>query len=244
MGEVLQLRGNEFYTIRDMYDELLKLPEGWKLTLVEGIAFVRVSSDKKKGRVKVTGKLAGVQFMLTIHDDSAVLITEQECRDIIAFVYDIAVVLSESIHKPLPDIPVLTEEDAQKWVEKCVASTDEKYQSIAKNIVNIGNLPEDERKAWRTNKYRMKIKLPQDNEPLLNAFAQMYGDGKLVALYIRETIKEPFYLVVRDNTLYYDSTRLEYFESIFIDVNRITMKHGLGDKHAHIKVDFPSVIPK
>jgi hypothetical protein len=239
MGQVLQLKGNEFFAIRDLYNELLKLPEGWKLSLIEGVAFLRVSNDKKKGRVKVAGKLAGVQFTLTVHDDSAVLITEQQCRDIVAFVYDIVIVLSEGVHKPLPDMPVLTEEEAQKWVERCVASSDEKCQIIAKNIVNMGNLPSNKKEGWLANKYRMKIKLPRDNDPLLKAFAQMYGSEETVAFYIKEMFKEAFYLVAMDNVLYYDSTRLEYFESIFNDVDRITMKNGLGDKYKQIKVQFP-----
>jgi len=239
MGQVLQLKGSEFYAIRDLYDDLLKLPEGWKLNLVEGIAFLRVSNDKKKGRVKVTGKLAGVQFALTVHDDSAILITEQQCRDIVAFVYDIVIVLSGGVHKPLPDMPVLTEEEAQKWVERCIASSDEKCQIIAKNIVKMGNLPSNKREGWLANKYRMKIKLPQDNDPLLKAFTQMYGSEETVAFYIKEMFKETFYLVAMDNVLYYDSTRLEYFESIFNDVDRITMKNGLGDKYKQISAHFP-----
>jgi len=240
MSQILQLKGNEFYAVRDLYDDLLKLPEGWKLNLVEGVAFLKVSSDKRKGRVKVTGKLAGVLFTLTIHDDSAILISEQQCRDIVAFVYDITAILGEGINKPAPDIPIPTEEEAQKWVERCTASSDEKYQIIAKSIVDMGNTSGYNREGWHTNKYKMKVKLPQDNEPLLKAFAQMYGGEKLVALYMRETVKEPFYLVVMDNVLYYDSTRLDYFESIFKDVNRITMKLGLGDKYEHINVKFPS----
>jgi len=239
MGQVLQLKGNEFYAIRDLYDDLLELPEGWKVNLIEGVAFLRVSNDKKKGRVKITGKLAGVQFMLTVHDDSAILITEQECRDIRAFVYDIVIVLGEGINRPMPDIPVPTDEEAQKWVERCVASSDEKYQSIAKSIISMGNSSIHEKEGWHTNKYRMNVKRPQDNEPLLKAFAQMYGGEKLAALYMRETVKEPFYLVAMDNVLYYDSTMLEYFESVFNDVSRITMKLGMGDKYKSISVKFP-----
>jgi len=241
MGQVLQLKGNEFYAVRDLFDDLLELHEGWKLQIIEGVAFVRVSSDKKKRRVIVTGKLAGVQFTLTIHDDSAVLIAQQECRDIEAFVYDIVIVLSGGIKKPLPEIDVPTDEEAQRWVEKCTASTDTKYQNIAKSIVNMSDPSIYNGKGWHVNKYIMKIILPQDNDPLLKAFIQMYGDEKPVALYIKETVKETFYLVVMDNVLYYDSTRLDYFESIFEDVDRITMKYGLGDKYKHISVDFPSL---
>jgi len=241
MGQVLQLKGNEFYAVRDLFDDLLELHEGWKLQIIEGVAFVRVSSDKKKGRVKVTGKLSGVQFTLTIHDASAILITQQECRDIEAFVYDILIVLSEGIQKPLPDIHVPTDEEAQKWVERCTASSDKKYQNIVKSIVNMGNPSVYIKEGWLANKYRMKIKLPQDNDPLLKTFIQMYGDEKPIALYIKETVKETFYLVVMDNVLYYDSTRLDYFESIFDDVNRITMKHGMRDKHKHINIDFSSL---
>jgi len=239
MGQILQLKGNEFYAIRDLYDDLLELPQGWNLNLIEGVAFLGVSNNKKKGRVKVTGKLAGVKFMLTAHEDSAILIAEQECRDIEAFVYDIAIVLREGINKPAPEIPVPTEEESQKWVERCTASSDEKCTNIAKSIADMASSSNRKKEGWHTNKYRMNIKLPQDNEPLLKAFAQMYGGGKLTALYMKEIAKEPFYLVAMDNILYYDSTRLEYFESILTDVHRITMKLGLGDKHKHITVQFP-----
>jgi hypothetical protein len=240
MGQVLPLKGNEFYTIRDLYDNLLELPKGWRLDIIEGVAFIRISSDKKKGWVKVAGRLAGLQFTLTIHDDSAILITEQPCTDIVAFVYDIAMILGEAIHKPMPDIPVPTEEEAQKWLERCTASSDSKYQFIVKSIVNMSNRPIYQKEGWYTNKYRMRIKFPHDNEPLLKAFAQMYGGEKQIAFYMRETIRDPLYFVVMDDILYYDSSRLEYFESVFNDVNRITLKLGLGNKHRHINVKFPT----
>ena len=241
MRQILQLKGNEFYAVRDLYDDLLKLLDGWKFNLVEGIAFLRVSSDKKKGRVKVTGKLAGVLFTLTVHDDSAILISEQQCRDIVAFVYDIVALLTKGVNRPSRDVPSPTEEEAQKWVERCTASSDEKYQCIANNIVKMGNIFEGNNKnGWHTNKYRIKLKFPQDNEALLKTCAQMYGGEKLIALYMKEIAKDPFYLVVIDNILYYDSTRLEYFESVFKDMKRITMKFGTENHFKFINVDLPS----
>jgi hypothetical protein len=236
MRHALNLKGSEFYVVQDIFDHLLELPEGWRVVLGDGVN-VRVSSDKKKERVKVSGLLAGVRFTLTINRDSGFLIANQQCKNIEAYVHDIVTLLRGGMKLENDKVALATEEEAQDWIKRCAASADHK-----KLVKNIRKMPRAKDavpgSCWIAGKYRMGVRKPEENDPLFNSFVELYGGDVVALFYSQEYGKQTFYLVVRDDALYYDPDRQEYFTAIYPDLERLTTK--FVDNKAEWHGDMPA----
>jgi hypothetical protein len=237
MSQTLHLKGNEFYAIQDLYEDLMHLPDGWQVAIGEGVK-LRVFSDKDRGRVKVKGEILTIRFTLTIRKDSAFLIAD-ECRSIENFVYDIETILRAGMDKHYPDIDPLSDAEAQDWVKRCVGSSED-YTNLIDNVKTLIKQDVYNEKGWVTGKYRMEVKRLQDAEPLLTYFREIYGGDALVAFYMQESGRDAFYLIVRDGALYYDPSRSEYFASTREDMERITGKIARGSFKDQGKIQIGS----
>lgn len=220
--QTLDLKGNEFYAVRDIFEDLLELPEDWNLESGDAVR-IWVFPDKEKHRVNVKGVILSLKFTLTIKKDSAFLITAQECREIETFVYDIVTILRGTLNKPVPDSAPITDAEAQAWVKRCIPAS-KPYKNLTMSLKGLAKPAIYRETGWTSGKYKMYIKRPQDNDPVLTAFAALYGGDAIVAFSLQEMGKPLFFLVVRDGVLYGDSERLEYFESVLEDIERITSK--------------------
>ncbi|MDR0562860.1 MAG: hypothetical protein LBG73_09270 [Spirochaetaceae bacterium] len=226
MAQTLDLKGNEFYAVQDLFEDLLAVPQDWNIGIGEAVQ-VRVLKNPKKARVKVKGEILSLRFTLTINKNSAFLITDQECRSIETFVYDIVTILRGALNKPVPDIAPLGEAEAQEWVKRCIPPS-KPYKNLILSLKGLAKSGVYNETGWTTGRYKMLIKRPQDNDPLLNAFIDLYGGAKVVAFSMQEMGRPPFYLVARDDLLYYDSDRVAYFEAVLEDLERIISKIARG----------------